>query len=162
MKKLFSKIRKKKNLSFDKDGIKATLSEGREVVIKWSSVNKVVLLDTFEEYSGYFLTEDYLSKVLYHDISVDCKQNVVKIRTGGTPKVKKNTSEPFSMNFGTTSIYYPIFIEYIDDLGNKNLYATHYNDWKKLEIIEELETFLPKKMIREKKKLEGFTALSEF
>ena len=163
MKKLFAKIlRKKKNLCFDKSGVFATISDGKEIVIKWSSIKKIILLDTFEEYSGYFLTEDYISKVLYYDITIACNQNVVKIRTGGTPKVKKNTSEPFSRNFGTTSIYYPIFIEYIDGSGNKNLYASHYDDRKKDNIIKELEAFLPKNIIRHKKKIEGFTPLSEF
>ncbi|MDO3695819.1 hypothetical protein QVZ41_13295 [Wenyingzhuangia sp. chi5] len=161
MKKLFAKLRKKKNLSFDKSGVFATLSDGKEVVIKWSVIKKIILLDTFEEYSGYFLTEDYKSKALYDDISIDCNQNVVRIRTGGTPKVRKNTSRPFSRKFGTTSIYYPIFIEYVDDLGNKKLYANHYDDGAKLETVKKLSSFLAKDKIHQKNKVEGFTPLSE-
>lgn len=162
MKKLFARILKKKSLSFDKQGVSVEKSNGEEVVVKWNTVNKIVLLDTFEEYSGYFLTEDYQSKVLYHDISIACNQNIVKIRTGGSPTVKKNISDPFSKNFGTTSIYYPVFVEYIDDLGNKNLYANHYDQNNKEELIKQFQEFLPKDKILEKKKIEGFTPLSEF
>ncbi|ANW97018.1 hypothetical protein AXE80_12315 [Wenyingzhuangia fucanilytica] len=161
MKRLFARIRKNKNISFDESGIIATTSDGQEVLVKWGSVNKIVLLDAFEEYSGYFLTDDYKSKVLYHDISIACKQNIVKVRTGGSPSVKKNISEPFSKNFGTTSIYYPVFVEYVDDLGNKNLYANHYSNKDKEEVVKQLKTFLPKDKVHQKKKVEGFTPLSE-
>ncbi|MGY5355069.1 hypothetical protein [Wenyingzhuangia sp. IMCC45467] len=162
MKKFFAKIRKKKMLSFDEQGVSMSISNGEKVVVKWANINKVVLLDTFEEYSGYFLTDDYLSKSIYNDICIECSQNIVKIRTGGSPTVKKNTSDPFSRNFGTTSIYYPVFIEYIDEFGNKNLFATHYNNGKKDEVVKQFEAFLPKDKIRQKKKIEGFTPLSEY
>ena len=161
MKKLFAKFKKKKNLSFDEKGISATLSNGKNIRIDWSGIEKVVLLDVFEEYSGYFLTEDYKSKVIYHDISIDCSQNTVRIRTGGAPKIRKNTSRPFSRKFGTTSIYYPVFIEYRGDSGHKNLYANHYDDKAKSEMVEKLSSFIPKEKIHQKNKIEGFTPLSE-
>lgn len=161
MKKLFARILKKKYLSFNGQGISIENSNGEELVVKWNEINKIVLLDTFEEYSGYFLTEDYLSKVLYQDISIACTQNLVKIRTGGSPTVKRNISDPFSRNFGTTSIYYPVFIEYVDELGNKNLYANHYNENNKEELIKQFESFLSKGKVLQKKKVEGFTPLSQ-
>ncbi|GGF65970.1 hypothetical protein [Wenyingzhuangia marina] len=161
MKKLFARILRKEKISFNEKGIFVTLSDDTNLRIKWNRVEKIILLDVFEEYSGYFLTEDYKSKVLYHDISIACNQNVVRIRTGGTPKVRKNTSKLFSRKFGTTSIYFPIFVEYIDESGNKNLYANHYDDKAKLETIEKLSSFIPKDKIHQKNKIEGFTPLSE-
>ncbi|MDO3695820.1 hypothetical protein QVZ41_13300 [Wenyingzhuangia sp. chi5] len=158
---LFSFVSKRKYVLFNEEGILAILSDQKPLIISWEQVEKIVLTDVFEEYSGYFLTEDYKSKVLYHDISIDCNQNVVRIRTGGTPKVRKNTLKPFSRKFGTTSIYYPIFIEYVDDSGNKNLYANHFDDKAKLEIVEKLSLFLPKDKIHQKKRIGGFTPLSE-
>lgn len=161
MKKFLQKVLKKKSLSFDKQGVSAKLSDGKEIVVHWSQIDKVIVLNVFEEYSGYFLTDDYLSKKLYHDISVECKQNVVKIRTGGAPTVKKNTSDPFSRNFGTTSIYYPVFVEYTDKLGHKNLFASHYDQNKKNEIVKQLTSFLSKDKVVQENKIEGFTPLSE-
>ena len=161
MKKFFDKIFRRGKIAFDEVGILATKSDGKEIVVKWSNVKKIVLVDTFEEYSGYFLTEDYKSKVLYHNIYLACNQNVVRIRTGGSPKIRKNTSRPFSRKFGTTSIYYPIFVEYIDEFGRKNLYANHYDDEAKLETVKKLSEFLSKDKIHKKNKVEGFTTLSE-
>ena len=92
---------------------------------------------------------------------IACNKNVVRIRTGGTPKVRKNTSKPFSRKFGTTSIYFPVFIEYVDDSGNKNLYANHFDDKFKLETVEKLSSFLPKDKIHQINKIEGFTPLAQ-
>ena len=159
--KLLSFFQMKKYLSYSKQGVLITVSNNNSKIISWKSIKKIVLVEIFEEYSGYFLTEDYKSKVTYHDISIDCSQNTVRIRTGGAPKIRKNTLKPFSRKFGTTSIYHPIFIEYVDDSGNKNLYANHYDDKAKLEIVEKLSSFLPKDKIHQINKIEGFTPLSE-
>ena len=159
--KLLSFFQQKKYLSYSKKGVLITASNNSSKIISWESIKKIVLVDIFEEYSGYFLTEDYKSKVIYHDISIDCSQNTVRIRTGGAPKIRKNTSRPFSRKFGTTSIYYPVFIEYRDDLGHKNLYANHYDDKAKSEMVEKLSSFIPKEKIHQKNKIEGFNPLSE-
>ena len=160
MKRFFDKLRNKKTLSFDKEGVLVSNSKGNSIVVDWDKINKVVFVDTFEEYSGYFLTEEYKNKELYKSIKIACNQNVVKIRTGGAPTIKNNTSEPFSRDFGTTSIYYPVFIEYLDAEGSKNLYATHYDEGHKKQLIKEFKEILGEDRIRFKKRLEGFNPLS--
>lgn len=161
MKKLIAKLLKKKNLHFDTIGVCAKKSDGQKIIISWNKINKVIILNTFEEYSGYFLTQDYLSKRLYHDISISCNRNIVKIRTGGSPQIRKNTSDPFSRNFGTTSIYHPVFIEYKDDLGRKSLFACHYNTSKKEELLDQLKSFITSDKIFNNNKIEGFEPLFE-
>ncbi|MGY5355068.1 hypothetical protein [Wenyingzhuangia sp. IMCC45467] len=157
----FSFTHKKKYLTYYKDGILVTLSTNESIVVDWKKIEKIVFVSVFEEYSGYFLTNDYKSKVLYNNISIDCRQNIVRIRTGRAPTTKKNTSEPFSRKFGTTSIYHVVFVEYIDELENKNLYGIHYNNDDKNELINTFKIFLNKDKIHEQKMIEGFTPLSQ-
>ncbi|NJB81950.1 hypothetical protein [Wenyingzhuangia aestuarii] len=161
MRKLFAKFKGKSLLSFDSKGINVMSSSKDKSVVCWKNVNKIVLVAHFEEYSGYFLTEEYKSKVLYNDMFVDCSQNMLKIRTGGTPTVKNNTSKPFSKKFGTTCVYNALFVEYTTEDGKKNLFAVHYEPEKKADLVKELEDYLNEKKIFVENRTEGFNYIAE-
>ncbi|NIJ43631.1 hypothetical protein FHR24_000070 [Wenyingzhuangia heitensis] len=161
MKKLFAKLKGKSLLSYDNKGVNVVTSLKRCNVVEWSKINKIVFVGHFEEYSGYFLTEEYKTKALYNDIYTDCSQNMLKIRTGGTPTVKNNTSKPFSRKFGTTCVYYAVFVEYLTDEGDKNLFAVHYDADRKAEIVKELERFLNDKKIFVENRIEGFNYIAD-
>lgn len=159
MKKMFAKFTGKKTLSYDDKGIVVKKSSESEMIVNWQSINKVVFVNYFEEYSGYFLTDDYKLKTLYNDISVDCNRNIVKIRTGGAPTVNKNTSKPFSKKYGTTSINDVVFVEYKDVKGAKNLYALHYENVNKS--AEALRNYLDENKVLQESKIEGFSYIAE-
>lgn len=161
MKKLLAKLIGKIYLSYNDKGILVKDSKNSANTIGWSHVNKIVFVDYFEEYSGYFLTEDYKNKVLYNDISVDCNRNIVKVRTGGAPSIKKNTSKPFSKQFGTTLINNVVFVEYQDLEGLKSLYAVHYEDSESEKLKQELKEFTKKDNIFIEQKIEGFSFIAE-
>jgi len=149
----------KSSLSFNDNGVNLRLSTKKtKVIVGWEAINKIILVEYFEEYSGYFLTEEFLSKELYKDIFVDCKQNIVKIRTGGRSSVKRNTSSPFKRKFGTTSIHNVIFVEYCSEKDSKpNLFAVHFNSETKLELTKKLEKFLGKENLFKERRVEGFS-----
>lgn len=159
--KLFSFLSKKKYLSYNEQGVLTTNSIGQSFFLPWKMIKKVVVVRFFEEYSGYFLTKEYKSKHLYNDIAINCSHNIVRIRTGSKPRIHKNISKPFSRKFGLTSIYHVVFVEYNDSVGNKNLYAAHYNNEQKDLFVTELKKHLDKEKIRLKKIIEGFTPLSQ-
>ena len=161
MKNILRFFLKKTHFIFNVDGVLVVTSQKDEKYIKWSNINKIVVLNIFEEYSGYFFTEDYRSKKLYHDISIDCYKNKLKVRTGGAPLTKQNVSKPFSKQFGTTTLFHPVFVEYKDDLGNLNLYATHFEGSNKDIYLKQLEDFFPAERLFQKAKIEGFSSLSE-
>ena len=159
--KLFSFLRKKEYVSYNKQGVLTTIANNDSKVIPWGNITKIVLVNVFEEYSGYFLTEEYKSKVLYHDIAINCSHNIVRIRTGSSPTTNKNISKPFSRKYGLTSVYHVIFVEYNDDLGNKNLYASHYANEQKNELVAGFKAHLKEEIVHVKKIIEGFTPLSQ-
>lgn len=158
MRKLFARFRRRNLLSYDRaNGVEVTTSLAKQsVTVDWSSVEKIVLVSQFEEYSGYFLTDEYKSKELYNDIFVDCNRNIVKIRTGGAATVKKNSSEPFSSKFGTTCIYFALFVVYKSAEGKTNLFATHYKDENKKNLLEDLKSVLDDEKVLVEKRIEGF------
>jgi len=159
MKNLFEKWIRKSPLSFNDNGVSLRVStKNTKVVVGWEAITKVVFVGYFEEYSGYFLTDEFTSKELYNDIFVDCNQNIVKIRTGGRSRVKKNTSSPFQRKFGTTSIHNVVFVEYCSENESKpNLFAVHFNSQTKLKMIKELESFLAKETLLDEHRVEGFS-----
>ena len=138
MKKLFTKFRKKDALCYDKGGVEMIKNQKTP----WFKIHKIVFVDYFEEYSGYFLTDDYKSKVLYNEMNINCSQNTVKVRTGSTSVVKKNMSNSFTMEHGTTCIHEIVFIEYLDKEGRKSLYASHYDKGKLKHDVKELSRLL--------------------
>lgn len=161
MKKLFAKFKRKSLLSFDSNGVKVDTSLKESIVVTWDNITKIVAVGHFEEYSGYFLTEEYKSKDLYNDIHVDCSRNTVKIRTGGAPTVKNNTSEPFSRKFGTTCIYNVVFVEYKNSDNLTNLFAIHYKEGNKSELIKDLKVFLKNEKVFDENRIEGFSYISQ-
>ncbi|MGY5351953.1 hypothetical protein ACXGQW_05240 [Wenyingzhuangia sp. IMCC45533] len=161
MKKILAKFMRKRTLSYNDGGITVDISGENVFKINWQSILKLVFVEYFEEYSGYFLTEDYKSKSLYQNIYVDCNRNVVKIRTGGTPTVKNNTSKPFSRKFGTTSIAHVVFVEFKDDKGLKNLYAVHYQPEKLGETVSEIKACLDDEKIYTEGTIEGFSYIAD-
>lgn len=160
MKKLFAKLIGKVFLSYNDKGVDVENSVGFKGNIDWKTVNKIVFVDYFEEYSGYFLTEEYMDKVLYNDIYVDCNQNIVKIRTGGAPTIKKNTSKPFSRKFGTTLVNNVALVEYNDN-NTKNLYAVHYKKSELISLLSEIENYISKDKIYNESRVEGFGFIAE-
>ncbi|MDO6738997.1 hypothetical protein [Wenyingzhuangia sp. 2_MG-2023] len=156
MKKLLARFGFRNFLTFDPHGLEVLDVKGQKDVIEWNDILKVVFVGYFEEYSGYFLTNDYKSKALYENIEINCSQNMVKIRTGGSPIVKKNTSESFTTKFGTTCIYDVVFIEYRTPEGGKNLYALHYKKSKKEGQIKNLKRFLTDDKIHKATRADGF------
>jgi hypothetical protein len=159
--KLFSFLHKKKYLSYTDQVVEATNSNDEPVFLTWKIIKKVVFTNVFEEYSGYFLTDEYKSKSLYDDISINCSHNVVRIRTGSSPTTNRNISKPFSRKFGLTSIYHVVFVEYYDDVGNLNLYAAHYDNEQKNELVADFKQYVKEDVIYFKKIIEGFTPLAQ-
>ncbi|WP_010136911.1 hypothetical protein [Ochrovirga pacifica] len=159
MKKLLAKLGVKSFLNFNQNGIEVVNTDSERFFVDWDKIEKVVFVGYFEEYSGYFLTNDYKSKELYNDIFIDCAQNQVKIRTGSTPVVKRNTSDSFTTKHGTTCIYDAVFVEYRTKDGKLDLYAQHYNKNKVKEVKTELEKHLANK-VYQFTRLDGFNHIS--
>ncbi len=159
MKKLFARFKKEVMMSFSDDFMNVQLSTGEKKEIRWDSVVKLVFVNSFEEYSGYFLTDEYKRKELYKDICINCKRNTVRIRTGGAPTIENNAINPFLMKFGMTSIPDAVFTEYKDDAGEINLYVVHYNKSKKDKLIEQLKIKISN--IYYEQRIEGFSYISK-
>lgn len=159
MKKLFARWVGKSSLSFNDHGVDVRSSEKKiKEVVDWKSVTKVVFVEYFEEYSGYFLTDEFKSKELYDDIFVDCCQNIVKVRTGGRSRINRNISAPFKRKFGTTGIYNIVFVEYcLENEEKTNLFAVHYKSKNKLNLKKELGKYLDKEKIFDNYRMEGFS-----
>lgn len=159
MKKLFAKLGIRDFMSFDSKGIQELKTDGRKKVVEWDRVTKVVFIDYFEEYSGYCLTDEYKSKKVFNKINVNCKKNLVKVRTGGKQSIKKNVIKPFRTRFGTTCIYYVVCVEYITVDGKKNMYITHYDKSKKKNQMTSLKDFISEEKIQELPRADGFIHL---
>jgi len=156
MRKLLSRFIKNTSLNYDEDGV-CVYDEQRSLTkISWLNISKIIFVGFFEEYSGYFLTDDFKGKKQYAKIFFDGMHNTVKVRTTGSPSVKKNASEPFKIPHGTTNITKVIFIEYLDVQGNKNIYAVHYSDGKKEELVNQLKVYLTEKKVFIRSRLDGF------
>lgn len=160
MKKILAKFGLKGNWSFSENGVEVVNSSEQKCVVAWSKINKIVFVDYFEEYSGYFLTDDFLSKKLYTDIKIDCSKNEVRIRTGSSPVLKKNMTNAFTTKHGTTCVKQAVFVEYVSDKGEKLLYANHFNSSKKTKEIQEIEKFIDISKITKKTRVDGFNHLA--
>lgn len=160
MKKLIAKFGIRDFLSFNAMGVVELDVDGKKKTIEWERVIKVVFVGYFEEYSGYFLTEEYKAKDLYDTIVVNCKKNTVKVRTEGKQSIKKNVLEPFKTKFGTTSFFNAVFVEYKTIEGNRNMYVTHFEKSKKKNQIESLKKHLSEGVISEEERADGFVHLA--
>ncbi len=159
MKKLFAKFGLKNYWSFSESGVELVNSSGEKCVVVWDKVQRITFVDYFEEYSGYFLTDDYKNKVTYNDIRIDCNKNIVRIRTGSTPVVKKNTSDAFSTKHGTACVEKAVFVEYFNNKGKMNLYVEHFESHKKAKQMKELTKYISSDKINKKTRVDGFNHL---
>ena len=156
MNKFLSRFLKKKSLRYDGDGVEICQENDVEKKISWLEVNKVIFVGFFEEYSGCFLTDDFLNKKKYQHVYFEDVKNSVKIRTGSSPVVKSNVDQPFAIPHGTTNMIKIVLIEYTEENESKGLYAIHYEEKTKKEMIKEIKLYLPDDKVLVKSRLDGF------
>lgn len=160
MNKLFFNFGIKNYWSFDENGVNVVNSSGEKLIVAWDKIHKISFVDYFEEYSGYFLTDEYINKATYNDIRIDCNKNSVRIRTGSTPVVRRNTSNAFTTKHGTACVEKAVFVEYLNNNGDTNLYVEHFEKLKKSKQINELTKYLPADKICKQKRVDGFNHLA--
>lgn len=159
MKNILAFLGKKKFLEYDTNGVHVVNSKDSKSFTDWGVVEKIIITDAFEEYSGYFLTDDYNNKTFYNDIKICCDDNLVKVRTDGKPKISKNMAKPFLMKFGTTCLFNTVFVTYKDG-SQPNLFGVHYKPNNKQKLIDDLKNYIDFNKIIIKGKVEGFQSLS--